>query len=487
MKLKSLIYLLVMAFPAITIAQQDFVLQGSLNTLKNKPSAVYLKDMEDNNTFYKVAVVNGSYTIRGKLNGPTQFNILPIYTGIKAKPDDANEVLFIFLEKGNFRIIHKDKFSNLKVSGSAAQKDYESLNSMITQKTLSGYPDSVVNELNGEFVRKNPSSRIAVYALKKYVQKRKSDTTGTVNYDNVPLSIKNAYLLYNGQTNIYKALPLFEKLSSTLKASSAGQDLFKKIEYAKVDQRSIKYRKKLDSLVRLHTAAVMQSDPVRKSDIEIQLKTTQIKMYTEVYIAYIKKNPSSPIAMKLLQRISGDNFDDPEQASFVYKLLSDSIKNSSPGLEFKSRLSIALKTAIGQIAPNFSQPDSIGRLISLSSYRGKYILIDFWASWCKPCREENPNMLKVYHKYKDKGFTILSISLDTNKNNWLRAVHQDNLPWTQLCDLKQKNEAAKLYDILGIPANLLIDKEGKVVSKNLFGELLDRKISELTATEIDHN
>jgi len=138
-------------------------------------------------------------------------------------------------------------------------------------------------------------------------------------------------------------------------------------------------------------------------------------------------------------------------------------------------------SAIGSIAPelNFLSPN--GEVITIESLRGNYVLIDFWASWCRPCRAENPNVVKLYNEYKDKGFTVFSVSLDRDKNRWLGAIKQDNLYWpNHVSDLKQwKSEAVKTYGFTGIPFTVLLDPEGKIIAKNLRGPALENKIKEL--------
>jgi len=129
---------------------------------------------------------------------------------------------------------------------------------------------------------------------------------------------------------------------------------------------------------------------------------------------------------------------------------------------------------------NFTQNDTLGIPVSLASFKGKYVLVDFWASWCGPCRRENPNVVKTYNAYKDKGFQILSVSLDQPgaKDKWIKAIHDDNLTWTHVSDLKYwDNEVAKQYGIQAIPANFLLDPEGKIIAKNLRGEDLAAKLS----------
>ena len=138
------------------------------------------------------------------------------------------------------------------------------------------------------------------------------------------------------------------------------------------------------------------------------------------------------------------------------------------------------RNAVGTVLDDFTQTDTAGKPVSLSSFRGKYVLVDFWASWCRPCRQENPNVLANYQKFKDKNFTVFGVSLDKSKPAWLEAISQDGLVWNHVSDLQGWSNAVALqFQIQSIPQNFLIGPDGKIIAKNLRGPALDYKLEEL--------
>ncbi|MDR3245489.1 MAG: AhpC/TSA family protein [Prevotellaceae bacterium] len=195
---------------------------------------------------------------------------------------------------------------------------------------------------------------------------------------------------------------------------------------------------------------------------------------------YIKSKPDSYFALNTLFSTVVGYYPDGNEAQELFNSFSAKLDSTELGKETQAKIDKWKATSIGSIAPDFVQTDSAGNNLKLSDFRGQYVLLDFWASWCGPCRNENPNVVKAYHEFKDKGFTVFGVSLDNEngRSNWLKAVADDKLEWPHVSDLKGwKNEAAQLYGVSAIPANFLINKEGKIVARNLRGDILKEALS----------
>jgi peroxiredoxin len=198
-------------------------------------------------------------------------------------------------------------------------------------------------------------------------------------------------------------------------------------------------------------------------------------------ISYLKEQPASLALFNLLQ---DPNLIDKDKHFDLFVSANEKFKKDWPSSRFTKELSAITEkikiTGIGQQAPEIALANPSGQIVKLSSLQGKYVLIDFWAKWCGPCRQENPNVVKAYSRFKDKGFEVYGVSLDRKKEDWVQAIAEDGLTWTHVSDLQYFNsQAARDYNINAIPFSILLDKTGKIIAKNLRGPALESKLEEV--------
>ena len=244
------------------------------------------------------------------------------------------------------------------------------------------------------------------------------------------------------------------------------------------------FQSKVSEMNALYVQANSNSDQEAMDSIRLQFEAENKKYKAELK-EKVKAMGNSLAVLQVVGNFNGEeDFEFLDELGKVFEADPPDTKHTPRFLSFIAEARMQHKNSanlqVGKIAPDINLPNPDGTVVPLSSLRGKVVLIDFWAQWCRPCRMENPNIVDAYSKYRDKGFEVYGVSLDRSRDKWLQGIEEDGLIWTQVSDLKYwQSEAAKTYNITAIPASFLLDQEGKIIAKNLRGPLLHQKLKEI--------
>ncbi len=339
-------------------------------------------------------------------------------------------------------------------------------------------------EITGNIFNTAPDSvKIAQYFGNKYVDflKTKMDKNGNYKLSG-QLPTKDYYVLRIGSQHINIILKEGSKLriNADAKNLTAFHTITGSDESVALNEFIVQlqaFNQKRDT-----AAKMIQRYPEQQAAIN-QSFQNEYMQFTSFRQQFVSRNPNSPALLPVISTLDLDK-DFAQYEAIVNQL--DASFSGSPnveGIKLQFQQNKLQKEALnflapGKVAPNFTQNDVNGNPIELASLKGKVVLLDFWASWCGPCRKENPNVVKLYAKYKDAGFTVLSVSLDKDKAAWLAAIDKDKLVWPyHVSDLKYwSNEVAKQYQVSSIPFTALLDREGKIINTKLRGEDLERTL-----------
>jgi len=337
-------------------------------------------------------------------------------------------------------------------------------------------------EISGKFVNATPKSKVYLYsinranevALDSTVLSDKGEfkfTNSTEDVDFFRVKIDNSeYMLIakNGDAIKLEA----DLADKNLTYNVSGAEEADKLE--ELNKNKNQYMAKI-AAIQAQFDANVEGQPQNRDAIANQMRPALIKE-NEGLVNYILKfamdNTSSLAGFYAINSLNPEDYEQ-EMIAYAEKIKSNFNKNQAV-TDFLVRMAKLRSVQIGQMAPDFTMATMDGKSIKLSSLRGKYVLLDFWASWCQPCRQENPNVVKVFNKYKDKNFTILGVSLDKDPVAWKQAVIADGLTWIHASELKDfESPTVRLYQIDSIPSSFIIDPEGKIIAKNMRGEDLD--------------
>ncbi len=281
---------------------------------------------------------------------------------------------------------------------------------------------------------------------------------------NIPVVVENGEIEIKTQ---------IDSLGYAVIGGTFQNDVFRNFlkELRSLNRRASSMNKDMSDARARRDTVVMNS--LREEYFELQEEAKGYEM------EFAKTNPNSLISLLIIERALVTKAVEVSEVKKIFETLSPEIKGTTAGKRLQEALNKAENTTIGSKAPNFSAPSPSGEELALHDVLGKVTIVDFWAAWCRPCRAENPNVVKIYNKYRDQGLSIIGVSLDRNADDWKKAIEDDGLTWNHVSNVDYFDEIARLYNVDAIPATFILDENGIIVAKNLRGKSLEDKINEL--------
>ncbi len=342
--------------------------------------------------------------------------------------------------------------------------------------TLSGQLDGVVADGTSVYLRKSGEKNQAVdvdttEVLQGSFQFQGNQESPELHYIVIEhLNGTIPVVLENGRINVSAQK---DSISSAKIGGSLQNDLFSDFLDG---SRELTYKaqtmnRDMRNATAVRDTAVMNALREEYFELQEEAKSFELDFATE--------NPNALISALIIAKAQITKTLPDDEIKTMYDALTPEIQETTVGKDIKTKLDNGAKTSIGAKAPNFSAPTPEGQQLALTDVLGKATIVDFWAAWCKPCRVENPNVVRVYNKYKEQGLSILGVSLDRRAEDWKKAIADDGLEWHHVSNVQYFDEIAALYNVTAIPATFILDENGVIVAKNLRGPALEAKISEM--------
>lgn len=459
---------LLLFMPGLASAQSaiPFTLKGTIGQLEPPAKIFLLLDGEFTNS---VTLHHGAFELTGTMDTPKPVMLILMRSGRLGEAFGGSggvDRTFIFLDKGTTVLTSPDSLKNAKPTGTKLAAEDEKVKAQL--KLMYAKRRALLAQHPTPGAQESPEFKRRLEALDATLtQERHQLYTAHIKAN--PNSYVSLHLLKDmgGFIPQYAETgPLYDALTPAVRNSPDGRKYGELLQVIKA----------AGSGTQTPNAEAVELAVTKYEEAQGQIRTKeheqQLRERNQRLAAYISAHPDQYASLDAVEQIGGPvpTF---TEVSPLYNALSPAIRNTPEGRAYGERLKLLQGTSAGAPASNFTLKTPDGREVSLTDYRGKYVLVDFWASWCGPCRAESPNLAKAYNEYKNRNFDILGISIDGEqaRDKWLKAIRDDQLAWTQVLDQPAgENTVATRYHVQAIPQNLLIDPSGKIIATNLRGD-----------------